>query len=145
MTEAKCPLCGKPLINGGCDDCGFQRKNVNPQIEVSDFLSEHYQYPEQSGMKDSNTILNNKDEIYKELMRRRAEQILIREVKNQSINNRQKFIFAIIALIVPFAGIVLGLYVLTKDPSYEDKNFSELLMLIDGVRAFIVYSFIIHM
>ena len=46
---------------------------------------------------------------------------------------------------VIFAGIVLGLYVLTKDPSYEDKNFSELLMLIDGVRAFIVYSFIIHM
>ncbi|HNX64193.1 MAG TPA: hypothetical protein PKI60_03280 [Oscillospiraceae bacterium] len=145
MAETKCPLCGKSLINGGCDDCGFQRKNVNTQIEVSDFLSQDYRNSEQSGMKDSNNFLENEDAVYKELMRRRAEQILIREVKNQSINNRQKFIFAIIALIVPFAGIVLGLYILTKDPSYEDKNFSKLLMLIDGVRAFIVYSFIIHM
>ena len=145
MTELKCPLCGKPLINGRCDDCGFQRKNVNPQIEVSDFLSEHYQYPEQSGMKDNNSFFAKNSAVYIEFMRKKAENNLNHTLKNQSINNRQKFIFAIIALIVPFAGIVLGLYVLTKDPSYEDKNFSELLMLIDGVRAFIVYSFIIHM
>ena len=145
MAETKCPLCGKSLINGGCDDCGYRKKNIDPQIEVSNFLSDDYLNSKQSGMKDSNNLFKSEDAVYKELMRRRAEQILIREVKNQSINNRLKFIFAIIALIVPFAGIVLGLYVLTKDPSYEDKLFSKSLMILDGVRALIVYSFIIHM
>ena len=145
MTETKCPLCGKSLINGSCEECGFCIKNVKPQNEVNSSFTEDYQNSEQGGMKDSYNFLKNEDAVYKELMRKRAEQILIHEVRDQSINNRLKLIFAIIALIVPFAGIVLGLYVLTRNPSYEDKNFSKLLMLIDGVRAFIVYSFIIHM
>ncbi|HNX64192.1 MAG TPA: hypothetical protein PKI60_03275 [Oscillospiraceae bacterium] len=52
MAETKCPLCGKSLINGRCDDCGYYDDNVKLENESSDFYTKDYGYSEQSSMND---------------------------------------------------------------------------------------------
>lgn len=48
MAETKCPLCGKSLINGRCDDCGFYNDDVKLENESDDFYTKDYGSSEQN-------------------------------------------------------------------------------------------------
>ena len=144
MAETKCPLCGKSLINGRCDDCGFYDDNVKLENESDDFYTKDYGYSEQSSMNDN--VGKEEQTFYEDGVEKKVTSVFVPLLKNQDGQNGQdsqkgvSIVFIVLALFIPIVGLVLGIALLKK-PEEEMKKLAKLLIIIGVVRLILQMAF----
>ena len=144
MAETKCPLCGKLLINGRCDDCGFYNDDVKLENESSSFYTEDYVSSAQSGMNDD--VVKEEQTFYENGVERKVTTTFVPLLKNQDEKSGQdsqkgvSIVFIVLALFIPIVGLILGI-ALIKKPEEEMKKLAKLLIIIGVVRLILQMAF----
>lgn len=144
MAETKCPLCGKSLINGRCDDCGFYNDDVKLENESSAFYTEDYVSSAQSGM--NNGTVREEHTVYVDGVEKKVMSVFVPLIKNQDEKSGQdsqkgvSIVFIVLALFIPIVGLILGI-ALIKKPEEEMKKLAKLLIIIGVVRLILQMAF----
>jgi len=131
VTETKCPLCGKLLINGGCDDCGFYNDDVKLENESSDFFAEESSEPEKADKPYGFSFIA----YFKSLFRKKE--------KSDSLNiSYNKVAYYIIAVFIPILGVLYALSLIIENTP-KSKVLGYRLLAISGplllFSMFIIY------
>ena len=120
MTETKCPLCGKSLINGSCEECGFYDDNVKLENESSAFYTEEISTPKKA------------DKLYGFSFIAYFKSLLRKKEKSSSLNiSYNKIAYYIIAVFIPILGVLYALSLIIENTP-KSKVLGYRLLAISG-------------
>ena len=144
MAETKCPLCGKSLINGRCDDCGFYDDNVKLENESSSFYTEDYGSSAQSGM--NNGTVKEEHTVYVDGVEKKVMSVFVPLLKNQDEKNGQGLqngvlvVFIVLAIFIPMVGLIFGI-ALIKNSEEKTGKLAKILIIIGALRLIFQFAF----
>ena len=130
MTETKCPLCGKSLINGSCEECGFYNDDVKLENESSDFYTEEISSPEKADKPYGFSFIA----YFKSLLRKKE--------KSSSLNiSYNKIAYYIIAVFIPILGVLYALSLIIENTPKSKVLGYRLLAISGSLLLFSLFIF----
>ena len=108
--ETKCPLCSKKLVNGRCDDCGYQVDDVVMENQRTEFYTQRRETPR--GNYDTATNSPSAREYYGQ-----------NGQQGSSMTGTEKAVLLILIFFIPIVAIIVAGAYKKKYDSEDDRKF----------------------